>query len=421
MHHFRCTWARVFSLALLFAVAGVSPALAQNCPQPDGLDPGPPPVNCCAPAQLNLPQFPAVSQGMKYICFDSCNATLQPNLCVDIGAPQPVQQGGAIICGIYLIRYQIKTCNPANPIVLWTGTMRAHYSRTWGAAAGAAPDTQVWRFLLNGDLVPSQALLAHANNTCVVAPCRAAFNNRIHVWGYIDYALDCNNGRFQAAWGLNHGCDYSEHSPGSARPGAFHPTRSYTWLGPTAGFVINSSTLQPSVGALTQDSVRLNRWAAAPAICVVREPAQGSIDPTLPFCPCSGPIAGPAQYLQSFFRGQGVCNTNWQPLPNAPIPFMQKRIGSWTNPAVFPGTQELLFDEGFLQWVDGCMPGLVSTQYVKGVETIGGFPAFKITTPPTPLGRQFEDLGTANRGPNNPAPIFGANYVSWYILNLNAQ
>jgi hypothetical protein len=417
MGHSSCRWARGVVLALGTTIGMATAAFAQNCPQPDGLD-GPAGA-CCQPAQTILPQFPTISQQMRYICWDNCNAQINANACVDIAAPVPVPQNGALVCGVYLIRYTIKTCG-ANQ-VLWSGSMRAQYSRTWAEASGAAgPDFQVWRFLLNGDLVPSAFLLSHfPNNQCVVAPCRAAFNNAIHTGGYIDYAFDCVNGRWQAAWALDHNCDLFEHAVGvSARPGNFHAFKSYTWLGPGGGFVVNPGQLAPSVG-FQQGTIRKNQWIAVPQICLFREPVvQGAIDFTgRPSCVCGTTTAVNAQFIPTFTSGQGLCGSGWMLSPNAVIPFQQKRIGSWTNAAIFPGTEDLLLDEGHLNYVDGCI-GTVSTQYFEGVETRGGFPPFTLTTPPTPLGQQFEDWASTNRTPNNPATLVGAPYISDYIINM---
>src|SRR5262249_28503243 len=154
------------------------------------------------------------------------------NVCVDLGAPAPARLSGSAVCGIYLIRATVRTCNASNRIVLWSGLMRAQYSRTWGETQGF----QVWRFLVNGDLVPSPFLLSrYGRNACAVAPCAAANQNHIHVSGFVDYALACGSGRFDVALALGHECDRYEHS-GTARPGTFHPTRAYAWVAP-ADFV----------------------------------------------------------------------------------------------------------------------------------------------------------------------------------------
>jgi hypothetical protein len=417
MLHGRMSCRLVLSLSML--VAGAATALAQPvCFGPDGLDGST--LNCCQPTSAILPTFPAFQgQSFKYVCFDNCNVQINVNLCAQIGAPQPVLAGGGVVCGVYLIRFTMTTCAGGMP-TLWSGNMRAHYSRTWieSSTPGAVPDIQVWRFLLNGDLVPGTGL--PTANPCAFAPCIPASGGKLHVWGFIDYAGSCTSaGGFRVAWALNHGCDFSEHGPGSARPGAFHPTKSYTWVGPSAGFVVDpvTTTLSNGNAAPGQDAIRKNQWSTLPAICLFEEPLQiSSIFPNGTFCACGG---GGPQYDRSIFRAIGQCGTTISQTPGAAIPFMQKRIGRWVGGA-FPGNEELLLDEGFLTVQEGCVTGSILPQYVQGVETIGGFPAFKAGTAPLiPLDRQFEDLATANRGPANSAIVIGAPYISWFIVNIN--
>jgi hypothetical protein len=408
-----CRW--IVSLLVFLSAAGVASAQA-TCFGPDGLDGTT--ATCCQPGTVNLPNFPIIqNQGIKYVAFNNCGTQLNVNICATIGPPTPVQVGGANVCGIYLIRFTIFTCGAGT--VLWSGSMRAQYSRTWlEQASGTSPDTQVWRFLLNGDFVPSTAL--PTGNPNVFAPCIPAFGNRMHVWGYIDYAGTCTSApTFQVAWALNHGCDFSEHGPPSFRPGAFHPTRSYTWLGPSAGFVVDPLNTPFSNGTanLGQDAVRRNAWGSLPSICLIEEPLQiSSIIPNGPLCVCG---AGGPQYDRSILRIVGLCGTQAFAVPTLPIPFMQKRIGRWTSTTAFPGVEHLLLDEGHVQHIDGCAGGAQSVQYIKGVQTIGGFPAFKATSPPIPLDPTFEDFGTANIGPGSSGIRIGAPYVTWFIMNIN--
>jgi len=95
---------------------------------------------------------------------------------------------------------------------------------------------------------------------------------------------------------------------------------------------------------------------------------------------------------------------------------MQKRLGSWTNPNVYPGVQTLLFDFGWLDYRDGCT-GASTPEWFEGAETIGGYPAFEFTG--VNLGRQFEDIASCNLAPSAPVPFIGAPHVVNYILNLN--
>jgi hypothetical protein len=407
----------LFALLLLPAIAAVR-ARAQSCFTDDGL--GAVPGSCCQPATLVLPTFPAITIGSKFVSFRDCGLGVSANVCVSIAAPTPVASGGATVCGVFLIRYTISSCG-ATPRVLWSGNMRAHYSRTWLESSTGAlpPNTQVWRFLLNGDLVPSAFLLgAYGANAAVVPPCQATFGHAVHFWGYIDYALDCASNSYATAWVLNHDCDFSEHHPTGARPGVFHPRYSYDFLGPGATFMIDPLTIPGSSGNAVFEDVRKNQWATIPNICLTEEPATGVVNIINPFCPCTSSTGG-GQFLLTNVSGAGTCGTVFNSPGTPTIPFIQKKIGMWTSAASYPGPEYVLLDQGFLHWVSGCGPANLPDQYLKGVETIGGWAPYRLDPVLSPLGIQFEDWGSANRTPNNVAPIIGAPYVTHFIVNLN--
>ncbi len=403
---------RLPSLVVSLAVsltAFASSASAQVC-APDGLDQG----NCCQPAGVVLPQFPAIPMTAKFICFNNCNPQVNVNLCVDIGAPQPVGAGGALVCGIYTIRYQIKVCTTG--AVLWNGTMRAHYSRNWQESSiPGAINLGVWRFLLNGDLVPTVNL--PPGNPCVRPVCASTFG-RVYFSGYIDYAFDCNSGTWAAAWGLTHECDHLHHLNARPHPAEFfHPTRSFTFVGPSAGFMV-SNNVPPSLGPIVAEAVRWNNWAALPLICTFEERVQGQIVPELdPFCQCvmAGAPPGAPQYITKQINLTGGCGTSFV---SSPTSYMQKRIGNWTNAAVFPGLEFLLFDVvAFGGYANGCNL-LTSAEWFEGVETQRGYEAFDYNGNPLPF--TFEDMGSSNRTPNNMEIWIGAPHVSQFIINLNS-
>jgi hypothetical protein len=400
LHRISC---RLALLAVLVIALCAAPALAQ-C-NPDGLDLGP----CCAPAGLQLPPFPAIQQQIKFICFDNCNPAINANICATIGNPNPVTAGGGVVCGIYLIRFQISTCAGLN---IWNGTMRAHYSRNWQESSiPGAVNLTVHRFLLNGDMVPTAAL---PNNQCVKPSCFNTFQ-RVYFTGYIDYAFDCVTGGWQAAWMLSHECDSLHHAANSVRPApaaGFHPTRSFTFVGPGPTFTVTSVNVPQSNGPIIQEAMRWNNWAALPAICTFEERVQGSFQAVNDFCVCSS--AGAPQYIATNVQAQGACGSAINPSPIGP--FLQKRIGMWNNANVYPGLEFLLLDLGSLNWVNGCT-GTSTIEWYEGVETIRGYPAFDFSG--NALGFQFEDLGSANRGPNNPVMHIGAPHISFSILNFN--
>jgi len=390
-------------------VAGVlSSSASAQCGLPDNLDGGP----CCAPAAVNLPQFPSMPLDGLWVCFDNCAPVMQKPYCGTIGAPKAVVAAGAVVCGEYTIRYQLRDC--ATGQLNWTGGVRGTYSRTWQEfVPGTNLNFTVWRFLINGDLVPTNAV----PNTPCDRPASLNVYSRLYVSGHIDYALDCNTNTWSVAWSLNHECDAIHHAPGTARPapaGGFDPGKTFSIVGPGSTFAVVPIATLISDGPITSGTIRHNNWATLPAICQKREPVQGNFIANNPFCLCGPAAAGP-QNVDSTVFAQGQCGSAISPAP-APGRFTQKRIGVWTNGAQFPGVEHLLFDFGDLRAVNGCN-GNQSVEWFEGPETIGGFPAVDNTG--VVLGRQFEDLGSCNTSPTNPARRIGAPHIVNRILNFN--
>lgn len=389
--------------ALLGSMFFVLPASAQ-C-MPDGLSFAP----CCGQASVTLPAFPPISQAIQFICFDSCQPVLVANYCVDIGTPNSVLISGQPVCGAYHIRFKVKNCGTST--FLWNGLVNAYYSRNWQETpvVGQPPIT-IWRFNINGDFLPTPQL---PNNSFQRPACLGTYT-RVYWSGYIDYALDCTTNTWSVAWNLNHECDGIHHIGGTARPapsGGLHPTRSFSFVGPGAGFSVSSTGTAQGNGPITQEAVRWNRWSNAPAICTLEEPATGTFQALSPFCFC---VSGGNQYIPTNVNATGVCGTNVSPSPL--YGFYQKRIGSWTNPSVYPGTQDLLFDFGYLAYMNGCN-GQFTQEWFEGGETLGGYPKFDFNS--MALGNQFEDLASASVSRLNQATKIGGPHVSYYILNFN--
>lgn len=400
------------SLALLAGAAfAPSPARAQ-CVN-DGFDSAP----CCTPVVPTLPVFPAISQTSRFICFRDCAPIVNQGLCVDIDPPQPVTAGGGVVCGLYTIRFKIRLCGGAQNI-LWQGTLRAHYSRNWQEFDPTIPFHGVYRFLLNGDLKPTSFLLtsAQGSNPNVVPVCRASFANNVYFGGYIDYAFDCLTATWKAAWAVNHDCDTFHHQTGQPRPApaaGFHPTRSFTFLGPGAGFVVNATTTPIPVGPVTRDAVRWNDWSTLPNICRGEEPMAGAVQSFGSFCLCTTSGTAPAQYEVTDVNVLGTCGSAVQP---SPIAFVSKRVGQWTNPTLFPGVEDLNFQLGFLGFQNGCTTQN-SLEFYEGVTTFGGFPASDWGF--ASLGTVFMDLGSSNKNPASMQPRIGVPHVTQSIVNLN--
>jgi hypothetical protein len=351
-------------------------------------------------------------------------------VCIDLGEPRPAQQNGGTVCGVYVIPVTVRTCGAAAQVA-WTANLTAHYSRNWLAwsAAGATPDFGVWRFLLNGDVIPSAfAIQRYGNNRCVVPACFATYH-AIYVQGYVDYAFDCVNRRWLASGAFDHGCDLYAHGQStSVRPGpaaGFDPGRSYTWVFPAANFSPFAGSATDPVGngsALSQEAAfRLDQWTTAPDICNCEELALvANVGSGSGLCECPASATGAPQFVETFVSAAGECNSTLN-TGQFPLPFVQKRIGRWTNAATYPGGQYLLLEMGYLAYGDAC-EGTLAPQYMEGVETIGGFRA--ITYDGIPLDRQFDDWGSSNPRPAagtppHPNPIVGAPHITWYLTHMN--
>ncbi len=413
-------WLRLIApaLALLLVAAKPAPAQIPPWPQRDGFDFF---GQCCAPAMPSLPQFPPITQRIKFICWRDCAPTVCQDICVDIGQPVPANIGPVMLgCGVYFVPVTIRTCQ-AVPQTLWSGRLVGTYARTWLEDTVPDPlglkEVQVWRLLLNGDLVPSTFLIQNfGNNPCVVPPCRANFGNRVYWFGYIDYRNDCANNLWEAEWAIDHECDFFAHNADSRRPapagGAFHPRHSYNFVGPST--FVCSLNIPVSNGPVIQESVRTIRWNGPnqPPVCFVEEPMnQGILQPGQDICMCVPPIAGP-QYNLSQFQGVGVCGTNFI-TAGQPKPFVQKRLGFFQGAG--PAMQKfLLLKMGDLNWQDACTQ-LATVEYFEGVETIGGFPACDLQG--VQLGRQFDDDGSSNH--INNARRKGIPHVVSKIINAN--
>jgi hypothetical protein len=401
--------ARKLFAASCFMLALVVPRLGAQCAPSDGLDGGP----CCAPAPLQVPR-PKFQQQALGICWQNCNVSATATYVADWTALQPGFGPGSVApCGWFTTNVELKS----GTIVRWRGKLNATYARTWLEIDGAGNTYHVWRFLLNGDL---HATSAAGPIPCPVPPCAPAFQNRVRFTGYVDYARNCSANAFQFAWMLSHVCDSIDHDPSYARGGAFHPDRSYTFVGPATGFV--PGPLQPiEAGATPFESLR--RWrvppvgATGPVQCEFEERlATASLNPLSNFCLCAG---GPTQqWVLSDLQVLGACGTNVQG-GGAGLPYLSMGIGAWTIPGTFPGQESLRWNTGLYLYSDPCN-GAVLDEFFFGVTTMGGYSAFQyLASGPGPaLPPKFVDQAnsklfpTGNLTRNVP---FGSDHV----LNLN--
>jgi hypothetical protein len=405
---------KMVSLALAGALSLSTHAAAQ-CPSPDRLDGGP----CCTIVKARIPALRQFSHPSLDLCWRDCNLeqVMESIACWDkpmaVGVATPT--GVAKDCGRFTIRLRLK--NTAG-LVKWRGRLGMTYARTWMEAAPGGALYQVWRFLLNGDLIPMPAA---GPIPCPVPPCAPAHMNRVRYTGYIDYAKDCATNQFSHAWMLTHACDLIDHHPGFPRAGAFHPDRSYTFVGPSAGFAPGPFQPIEVGGSMFEDVRRLNLPVAGsglPLTCEYEERINFGTQLLQQGCLCGAPPT--PQWANLDLSLAGVCGTSITTVPHGPfLPgYLTMGIGSWTIPGVFPGVERLRWNVADYDYLDPCT--LLTRQEVFfGVTTFDGYPAFQVLTgaPGLPLPPIFIDQA-------NSLLVFGGTtmnepFVSDHILNLN--
>lgn len=406
------------ALAVLLGLLTWSNLAAAQCPKPDLLDGGP----CCAQAQLNLPFFPNFQQGSIEICWRDCNVNgvipyvaRWSNLNFAAGGV-----GGLVPpCGETMATLELR----AGGVLQWAGKMRMLYSRTWMETGPGGFPIQVWRFLINGDL---QQMATTMLVPCPVPPCAPLHGGRVRVTGYMDQAMSCAivPSTFQRAWMLTHACDFIDHAPGFPRAGAFHPDRSYSWVGPSAGFV--PGPLQPIEGTPAAGSpfeaMRDRNLLGPPpgiASCIFEERALHVLTPNNQFCMCGAP--GTNQFMLGNLSVNGACGST---ITTPGFPFLpgyiSMGIGAWTIPGTFPGLEQLRWNAGGYNHFDACTGALTQEVYY-GVTTIGGFAAQQLLSTGVggPLPLRFIDQANSLMPPTGPGTVMNIPYVSDHILNLN--
>jgi hypothetical protein len=241
--------------------------------------------------------------------------------------------------------------------------------------------------------------------------------------GYIDYAKYCATGQFKNAWMISHVCDMIDHNPGFPRGGIFHPDRSYTFVGPGAGFV--PGPLQPIEGTPGSPFEVVRRLNLPPpgatgTTCEYEEPMNYSLAPIVQQCLCAMIVPATLQWSIAALTLTGVCGTSIT-TPGGPfLPgFLSMGIGTWTIPGIYPGVERLRWNAGGYDYLDPCV-GTIDREVFYGVTTIDGYEAFQLLTfgPALPLPLTFIDQCNSLR--LNPAvTVMNIPFFSDHFLNLN--
>lgn len=407
-------------LAVLFLGIGASDAKAQ-CGLMDGLDfTG----NCCEPGDIQLPDFPELKQNIRYFTWRRCNLGRNKAICADIGRPFPLTapDGTPAGCGLYSIPFKMRTCG-GQMFELFSGVLNGTYSRTW--LEDTVPnqqgfETQVWRILINGDLRVSDFIV---NNPVGANPhipqCYRDYDQLVYWAGYIDYRLDCTNGRWTAEWVLDHACDRYHHNSDSGRPApaaGYHPDFSYNFAGPST--FIPTLDIPFSQGELVQENMRslVRGPQGGPLMCLRDEPMEGGfIQPVDEFCVCDGNLP---QYAFTDYGGGSICGSFFQTNTAGSKLYVQKRVGIFPSGIAGIPDKSVLIKMGDLIYGEGCT-GLTTEEYFEGVEIIGGPPAF--TWGPAggfvPLAPDFDD--DANSISFSGARIKAIPHISDKIICAN--
>jgi hypothetical protein len=379
------------------------------CFTPDGLN-GP----CWAPVNANLPNFPTITLPSTSICWVNCTPT---QACTNIILPAPV----LVRCGVYTIAMRVTDCS-ANGLL--GASLNLDYTRTWLETDPAGIAHQVWRFVVKADVTPA----VPPTVSCTVPPCLGPHPTAFY-YGYLDYALNCSTGSYEAALVLFHNCDAFIHNPlFSSRPGVFHPGMSFALVGPqTAVNPFLPVAAAPPVGLIVAEAVR-NVPPPGAIACLTEDPVNGLMQFIVSGCVC--PFAlNPKQTTARILQGKGLCvdpvfgPTSFQTVnPMAPFPWLHDittAIGTWTNPAgPYPGDEFAWVDEAPMLYRDSC-PQAAFGEIYYGASTSKGW---MVVPSPQILTQNFTDLAS-NRSWTPPAmpvfPLVGNVLTTRNLIYLN--
>lgn len=347
---------------------------------------------CCALTGPSIPiAFPAFEQEIRYFTWNNCNLARNKTLCVEVSPLEFARdgEGDLIGCGTYTLPVSMITCGPQGQ-PLFSGELMATYARTWiEKQPSQDPDTQVWRFMINGDLTPSSFLLSRYGANPHLPQCHVTFD-AIHWFGHIDYRRDCSTLEWDVEWVLEHSCDEYHHGSSSARSGSFHPSRTFNIAGPSTFAPSTSFTIPALTPHPNSPGIRTTRYNGDDfAMCFRYEPFSslqvflGDDD-----CPCG---TGGDQFLETVLFGDTLCG-NGIPGASGPIP-TRKKLGS------FGSGRRVITWAGLIGFTDACTGPSSTGEFMEGVEVLNDTTEnFLLTEAGSllPLGPTFIDLASSN-------------------------
>ena len=215
---------------------------------------------------------------------------------------------------------------------------------------------------------------------------------------------------------LTHACDVIDHAPGFPRAGFYHPNRSYTFVGPSAGFAVGP--IQPvAFGGTALEAVRRQPLAGG-ATCEYEEQIDCGLDLIQELCVCGFPERLRSSTPSATWVSASACGTSIF-TPGGPfLPgYVSMGLGSWIDPTTYPGIEVLRWNTGGYDYFDPC-DGVTRQEVFYGVTTLGGnFPVQMLSSGPgLPLPRNFVDQANSVRAGGT---VMNVNFRSNHILNLN--
>jgi hypothetical protein len=193
-------------------------------------------------------------------------------------------------------------------------------------------------------------------------------------------------------------------------------------VGPGAGFVCDPET--PTFdGPVASDGEAFRRYDLAnfpDPICEFEDPIFGAqLSDQGEFCPCTS-AAAPSQYEIRSFAGGSLCGHTATPLEvGSWVGLLHKRIGRWTDPAVYPGTETLLLPQGTLLTQDECAQAEI-VHLFRGVHTLFGNATFEIesTLGLRRIPNALMDIGNAIRAIGG-GPVVGKRAPMDKLITTN--
>ncbi len=345
----------------LFLLDGYVPA--QCAPGADGFDTG-----CCAPVAPVLPALAQTGYYGVYGMIDGCgNVLFQSSVCIVISAP------------VYtpLCDYAVFNVLMLSPLFTCNGTLLGKYARVWRELSPTGMPGQVWRFLLNGDLLLNLSASAAGLVPPIAEP---PYSQAVHFTGFIDF--ECNAGSSPTgALCLSHWPGVLQHSPFSTNAVAplSSGTTTYHIVAPGNFTYAPTTTAEPQ-GPVIGDSSRHSSLVWSPFVynCFGDTPvATGSLTTSSNNCLLPlGPGAGPFrhQVLNTIDCCGSPSPIGSVPLSGTPIPtgLVALPLGAWTG-GVFPYNRSLTVYFGVALSNNPCSSPPTVLRVVTGAATTGSF------------------------------------------------